>query len=135
MTITWCTVPEIWNVTDTTFCHFGLLFALYPPPSSPPPSNNQKSQNFGKINKGPGDITILHMSTINGNRMIYGSRDIKHDRQMSQMWQMSFWIIFCPFTPLTTQKIKILKKWKKHYEIHHFYTSVPKIMIICHAVP
>ena len=25
----------------------------------------------------------------------------------------SFWVIFCPFTLLTTQKIKILKKWKK----------------------
>ena len=25
----------------------------------------------------------------------------------------SFWAIFCPFTPLTAQKIKILKKWKK----------------------
>ena len=98
------------------FLSFWTVVCSLPPPPPPfplPPSNNQKSQNFWKINKGPGDITILHMSTINGNRMIYGSRDIKHDRQMSQMWQMSFWIIFCPFTPLTTQKMKILKKWKK----------------------
>ena len=48
---------------------------------------------------------------------------------------LSFWAIFCPFTPLTTQKIKILKKWKRHLEILSFYTSVQKIMIICYTVP
>ena len=42
---------------------------------------------------------------------------------------------FCPFTQLTTQKIKILKKWKKHLQISSFYTSVPKIMTICYTVP
>ena len=26
---------------------------------------------------------------------------------------MSFWTVFCPFTPLTTWKIKFKKKWKK----------------------
>ena len=78
-----------------------------------------------------GDIIILHMCTINDNHMIYGSRDMEHDRQNF----LSFWTIFCPFTPLTTQKIKILKKWKKHLEILSFYTSVPKIMIICYTVP
>ena len=36
---------------------------------------------------------------------------------------LSFWI-FCPFTPLTTQKLKILKKWKKHLEIYHHFTQV-----------
>ena len=46
---------------------------------------------------------------------------------------LSFWAIFCLFTPLT-RKIKILKKWKKRLEISSFYTSVPKIMIICCTV-
>ena len=46
----------------------------------------------------------------------------------------SFWTIFCHFTPLTAQKIKILKQWKKHLEISSFYISVPKIMIICYSV-
>ena len=48
---------------------------------------------------------------------------------------LSFWTTFCPFTPLTTQKIKILKKWKNRLEISSFYTSVPKIMIIFYTVP
>ena len=129
---------------------------------------------------------ILHISAINGNHMMYGSWDIEHDRQNF----LSLWTIFCPFTSLTTRKIKILKnekntwryyhftpvtindnhvmygswdmkltdrffcyldhflplylpnnpknqnfeKLKKHLETLSFYTSVPKIMIICYNV-
>ena len=29
---------------------------------------------------------------------------------------LSLWTVFCPFTPLQTQKVKILKKWKKALE-------------------
>ena len=47
----------------------------------------------------------------------------------------SFWVIDCPFTSLTAQKIKILKKWIKHMEISSLNNSVPKIMIICYTVP
>ena len=36
-----------------------------------------------------------------------------------------FWANFCPFTPLATQKIKILKK-KNHLKILSFYTSGTK---------
>ena len=55
--------------------------------------------------------------------------------EVQQTEFLSFWAIFCPFTPLTTQKSKILKKWKKRGEISSFYTSVPKIMIIYYTVP
>ena len=95
------------------------------------PPNNPKNQNFEKMKTMPGVIIILHMPNINDHHMMCGSWDIEHDRQNF----LSFWTIFCPFTPLTTQKIKILKKWKKHLEISSFYTSVPKIMIICYTVP
>ena len=46
-----------------------------------------------------------------------------------------FWAIFCTFTPQATQKIKILKKWKKRLEISSFYTCVPKILITWCTVP
>ena len=46
---------------------------------------------------------------------------------------LSLWTIFCTFTPITNQKIKILKKWKKQVDIS-FYTSAPQIMIICYTV-
>ena len=83
--------------------------------------NNPKNQNFEKMKNLPKDIVILHRCNINDNHKMYGSSNTKHDRQNF----LSFWTIFCPFTPLTTQKIKILKKWKKHLEILLFYTSAP----------
>ena len=77
-----------------------------------------------------GDIIILYMCTINENHMMYGSWDMEYDRPFF----FSFWTILCLFTPLTSQKIKILKKEKKHLEIS-FYTSVPKIMMIYYTFP
>ena len=49
----------------------------------------------------------------------------------------SFWTILCPFTPppLTTQRIKILKKWKETLETSSFYSSVPWMAIIWYMVP
>ena len=72
-------------------------------------SNNSKNQTFEKLKKTPGDIIILHMWTINDNHMVYVSWDIEHNGQ--NFW--SLWTVFYPFTPLTTRKINILKKWKK----------------------
>ena len=169
MTIIWCMVLEIHNVTDIIFCRSRPVFALLPP-NNPKnqnfenmkktqtdailcmytindnhmmyhscgawqaeffvilayflhfyPHNNPKNQNFEIMKKPPGDIITLHMCTINDNHMMYGSWDMECDGQNF----LSFWTVFCPFTPLTTQKIKILKKWKKHLEILSFYTSVP----------
>ena len=124
-----------WQSYDVWFLRYGVqqteffvildhFLPFYPP-------NNPKNQNFEKLKKTPGDIIILHMCTINDNHMMYGSWDMEHDGQNF----LSFWTVFCPFTPLTTWKIKILKNWKKYLEISSFYTSVPKIMIICYTVP
>ena len=56
-----------------------------------------------------------------------------------EIWSMTDKIchfgLFCPFTPLTTQKIKNLKKWIRHLEISSFYICVPKIMIRWCMVP
>ena len=54
------------------------------------PPNNLKNQNFEKLKKIPGDIIILYMYTINDNHIIYGSRDMEHERQNF----LSFWMIF-----------------------------------------
>ena len=119
-------IPEIWSTTDRIFCHFGPFFCTFYLTNSP------KNQNFEKLKKTPGDIIILHKCAKNHDHMLYCSWDMVCDRCNCYF---SFWAIFCPFTPLTAQKIKILKKWKKHLEISSFYTSVPKIMIICYTVP
>ena len=92
----------------TTFCPFTLL-------------TTQKSK-FWKNERNTWTFIILQKCTINDNHMMYGSWNMKCDRQNI----LSFWANFCPFTPITTQKIKILKKWKKHLEISSFYTGVLK---------
>ena len=117
-------VPEIWSMTDRIFCNFEPFFALLPP-------QQPENQNFEKMKTTLGDIIILLICTITDNHTMYGSWDNKRDGQNF----LSFWTVFWTFTPLTTRKIKILKNWKKHLEISSFYTSVPKIMIICYTVP
>ena len=108
----WFLRYEVWQTEF--FVILDCFLPFYPP-------NNPKNQNFEKMKKTPGDIIILHMCTINDNHMMYGSWDMEHDR----LNFLSFWTIFCTFTPLTTQKIKILKKWKNHLEILSLYTCVP----------
>ena len=73
------------------------------------PSIDPENQNFEKMKTIPEDIIILQICTINDSHMMYGSWDMEHDGQNF----LSFWNIFCPFTPLPTQKIKILKKIEK----------------------
>ena len=107
MTIIWWVVPEIWIVT---FCVILDCFLPFYPP------NNPKNQNFEKMRKTHGDIIILHMYTKNDNHMMYDSWDIERDRQNF----LSFGTIFCPFTLLTTWKIKIFKKWKNAWRYYHF---------------
>ena len=55
----------------------------------------------------PGNIIILQMCTKRYDQMMYGFSVMVHDRRNCYF---SFWVIFCPFTPLTAQKIEILKK-------------------------
>ena len=47
----------------------------------------------------------------------------------------NFGPFFCPFTPLTTNKIKILKKKRKTLKILSFYTSLPKMPFVWCMVP
>ena len=68
-----------------------------------------------------GNIIILHMSTMNENHMMYDSWDMERDRQICLLLYhlLPFYAPLLPHHHLT-QKIKILKKSKKHQEIHHF---------------
>ena len=64
---------------------------------------------FWKNKKTPEDIIYLQMCTINDRHMMYGSWDMECNKQNF----LSFWTTFCSFTPLTTWKINILKRFKK----------------------
>ena len=106
MTIIWCMVPEIWSATDKIFCHFGpFFFSLLPP-------NNLKNQNFEKMEKNPGDITILHQCTKNPDHRLHCSWDTMHGRCN---FYFSFWAIFCPFTPPNNLENQNFKKMKKNH--------------------
>ena len=106
----WCTVPEIECMTDLiAISHLDYFFILLPP-------SDPKNQNFEKRKNLSGDIIILHMCTRNYDQMMYSSWDIVRDGCN----YFSFWAIFCPFTLLTAQKIKIKKKQKKAWRHHHF---------------
>ena len=98
--ITCYTVPEIRHMTDVIIFHFGSFFALL----------QTIKRKLKKMKKASGDIIILHKCSKNHDYMLYCSWDMAHDRCN---WYFSFWGIFCPFNPLTAQKIKILKKMKK----------------------
>ena len=91
----WFLRYEAWRIEF--FVILGTFFALLS-------TNNPKNQNFEKLKKRPEDIIILHKSTKNHDHMLYCSWDMVHDRCNCYF---SFWAIFCPFTPLTAQKIKI----------------------------
>ena len=109
---------------DRIFVILERFLPFYPP-------NNPKNQNFEKkTKKFPEDIIILHRCTINDNHMMYGSWDIECDGQNF----LSFWTVFC-LEKVLTRKIKILKNSQISLEISSFYTSVPKIIIICYIVP
>ena len=112
MKIIWCMVPEIWCATDRIFCHPGPFFAILPlyGPRKSKCWKNERKKNRLEI------IIILQMCTINDSHMMYGSLDMECNGQNF----LSFWTVFCPFTPRTTQKIKILKKWKKAWGYYHF---------------
>ena len=74
---------------------------------------------------------ILHNCTKNYDYRLYCSWDMVCDR----CYCCFILGYFLPFYPLTAQKIKISKKWKKYQEISSFYTCAPKIMIGWRTVP
>ena len=95
------------------FVILGHFLPFYPP-------NNTKNQNFEKTKKALGDIIILHMCTINDNRMMYSSWNMEHDGQNF----LSLLTIFCSFPPnnLNNQNFEKMKK-------------LPRGIIILHMCP
>ena len=97
------TVPEIWRMMDVIAIYIlGYTFPFFLP-------NSPKNENFKTMKKRLGDI-ILHKCTKNHDHMLYCYWDMTRARCNCYF---SFWTIFSPFTPLTAQKMKISKKWKK----------------------
>ena len=106
------------------FSSFQAIFCSFAPLLT------SKTKIWKKCKKTPGDIILLHMCTINQDHMMYGSYDMKFNKQ-------NFFVFlgnFLSFYSLTPWKMKIPKR-KKTLGISSFYTSVQKIMIIHYTVP
>ena len=87
-------------------------------PSDPP--NNLKNQNFEKMKKTPGDIILLQLSITNNNHVIYSSLDMECNRQNI----LSFWAIFCPFTPYQFEKPTFKKNQMRYNHFTHVYQKM-----------
>ena len=122
-------LTQIWSACTDNFFSFQAIVCSFAPLLIP------KIKIWKKCKTKPGDIILLQMCTINQDHMMYGSWDMKFNRH-------NVFVIVCIFLPFylppsfkQPQKKNIWKKWKKHLEISSFYTTVPKIMIICYTVP
>ena len=83
--------------------------------------NFEKKKKKRKKKKAHGDVIILHMCTKNHNHMMYASWDMECDRRNF----LSFWAIFCPFTPQTNQKMKNKKMKKTPGDIIFLHMCTP----------
>ena len=84
------TVHEIWHVTNViVIFHFGLFFALLPPPL---PLTDPKIQNFNKIKN---SWRYHHFTQVYQNSLSYAK---------------AYWAIFCVFTSITAQETLISQK-------------------------
>ena len=117
ITIIWCTVPEIRSETDRLFLSFCAIFCNFTTTT-----NDPKNQNFEKKwKKMPGDIIFLYIHVYHKSKS-YDIRFLKY-----KVRQTKIFVIFghfCPFSLLTTQKIKILKLKKAPGDIS-FYKFAP----------
>ena len=91
------------TVCDRCNCYFSFWAIFY----TFTPLKAKKIKIFERMKKRPENIIILQMCTKNYDQMMYSSWDMVWDKCNCYFWS---WAIFCPFTPLTAQKIKILKK-------------------------
>ena len=109
-------VPKSWwydleflryRVWETEIGNYGSFLPLYRPSQKPQKSEFWKHEkNYKRYH---------HFTQVYQKSQPYEVWFLRY--RVRQAKKKLFWDIFCPFTPLTTQKIKILKKWKKHPEM------------------
>ena len=96
-----------WDMAHNTCnCYFSFwaIFCTFTPLTA------QKIDISKKKKKTPRDIIISHKCTKNHDNRLHCSWDVVCDRFNCYF---SFWAIFCPFTPVVAQKIKISKKCRE----------------------
>ena len=101
---------DSWGMEQQSFLSFWTFFCAFTPP------NNTENQNFLKRWK---STQSYYLFTHVGKWKSYNIWFLRYG-----VWRTQFFVIlnrFLPFYPLTTQKIKMLKKWKKiTWRYYHF---------------
>ena len=100
--IIWCMLTQIWSATYIIFCHFRPIFALLPH------CWPQKLKLWKNVKKYD-DIILLHMCTINPDHMMYGSWDMKCNRQNFFAILGNFLPFYTPNSP-KNENFKTIKK-------------------------
>ena len=114
-------VLKIWSATDRIFSRFGPFYVL--------PSKQPRKSTFWKNEKHA--WRYYHFTQVYHKWQSYDLWFLRCEAQQTKFFVI--WAIFCPFTPVTAWKIKILKKWNERLEILSFYTSVSKIRIMLYC--
>ena len=113
--------------------NFLSFWAIFCPFTTTPPPHDLENQNSGKKKKKKKKsweilFFYTYMCNINEDHLIHGSWNIRCDR-----WKfLSFWAIFCPLSPLTTHKLKILKLNKIPGDIIILHICTIIGTIFCH---
>ena len=94
-----------YKLGDKIFCHIEPFFALSPPWQ---PENKKKNT-----------WRYYHFTHVHHKWQSYDKWFLRYGASQTELF-----FIFCPFTPLTTEKIKTFEKWRKTLEIS-FYKCVP----------
>ena len=83
------------------------------------------------MKEAPGDTIILHMYT-HYKRQPHHVWFLRYRAEWTEFFTLDH---FLPFFPSNNPKNQNFENMKKCLVISSFYTSVPKIMIICYTVP
>ena len=83
-------IPKILNATDRIFSHFRPFFALF---------------NFWKNEEEKNNWIYHHFTEVYYKWQSYNIWFLRYEVQ--QTYLLSFWAIFCLFTPIKAQKMKI----------------------------
>ena len=100
---------------ERNFCHFRIFFCPFTPLTT---------WKIKHLKKWKNTWSYYHFTHVDQTWQPYKVWFLRYGADGHNF--LSFWTIFCPFTPLTTQKIKILKKGKKPWRCYHFTHAFDK---------
>ena len=105
MTIIWYMVPDTWSTTNRIFFSLDHFFPFDP--------NTTKIK---ILKKWKNCVEIISFYTCVPQMMIIWCM-VPETYSTTGRFFLSIWALSCRFSPLTTRKIKILKKWNNYLEI------------------